>query len=96
MCRQNDVACDRNLLVREDGMVAGVRGVIPSSRTANAVGRIVEPELDMQRLGRKQQVALNVLRELLRRLVPAGERAVRSPMRSIAREIEEAWPSDEL
>jgi hypothetical protein len=75
--------------------VAVVRGVILPSWIRNPVQRVVEPELDMERLGRRQLAGVNILRELIRKLVPAGQRAVRSPMRSIAREIEEAWPSNE-
>jgi hypothetical protein len=76
--------------------VAVVRGVIFQNRSANPVQRVIEPELDMDRLRRRQRPAVNILRELMRKLVPVGPWAVRSPMRSIAREIEEAWPSSEL
>lgn len=76
--------------------MAVVRGVILPSRIGNPVQRVVEPELDMERLGRRQLAAVNILRELVRKLVPPAQRAMRSPMRSIAREIEEAWPSNEL
>lgn len=76
--------------------MAVVRGVILPSRIGNPVQRVVEPELDMERLGRRQLAAINILRELMRKLIPAGQREARSPMRSIAREIEEAWPSNEL
>jgi hypothetical protein len=76
--------------------VAVVRGVILPSRIVNPVQRVVEPELDMERLGRRQLAAVNLIRELMRKLVPTAQRPVRSPMRSIAREIEEAWPSNDL
>jgi hypothetical protein len=76
--------------------VAVMRGVVSPTRVANPVPRVIEPELDMDRLGRRALPVVNILRELMRKLVPAGQWAVRSPMRSIAREIEEAWPSNEL
>jgi hypothetical protein len=76
--------------------VAVVRGIFSPNRIVGTVQRIVEPELDMKRPGRKQLGAVHTVRELVRKLVPAGQRAVRSPMRSIARELEEAWPSREL
>lgn len=75
--------------------MAVVRGVFLLSGIRNPVQRVVEPELDMERFGRRQLAGVNILRELIRKLVPAGQREVRSPMRSIAREIEEAWPSNE-
>jgi hypothetical protein len=76
--------------------VAVVRGVVFQNRIANPVQRVIEPELDMDRLRRTRLSAVAILRELMRKLVPAGQWVVRSPMRSIAREIEEAWPSSEL
>jgi hypothetical protein len=76
--------------------VAVVRGIFSANRIVGTVQRVVEPELDMERRGRKQLGAVDTVRELVRKLVPAGQRAVRSPMRSIARELEEAWPSREL
>jgi hypothetical protein len=65
-------------------------------RTVNPAQRVVEPELDMNRLRRKQLPTVNILRELVRKLLPGGQWAVRSPMRSIAREIEERWPSSDV
>jgi hypothetical protein len=76
--------------------VAVVRGVILQNRPVNPVRRVIEPELDMARLGPRQLPAVNIFRELMRKLVPAGQRALRTPMRSIAREIEEVWPSKEF
>jgi len=73
-----------------------VRGVVFQNRIANPARRVIEPELDMDRLRRRQLPAVNILLELMRKLVPPGQWVVRSPMRSIAREIEEAWPSSEL
>ena len=72
-----------------------VQGVVPT-RIANPTQRVIEPELDMDRLRPRELPAVNIFRELMRKLLPAGQWTVRSPMRSIAREIEEAWPSSEL
>jgi hypothetical protein len=60
------------------------------------VQRVVEPELDMDRLRPRQASTVGVFRQLLQKIMPVGQWAVRSPMRSIAREIEEVWPSSEL
>ena len=76
--------------------MAAARGDMLPARIANPIQRVVEPELDMDRLRRRQLPAVNIFRELMRKLVPVGQWALRSPMRSIAREIEDAWPSSEL
>jgi hypothetical protein len=76
--------------------VTVVRGNFFQNRVANPVQRVIEPELDMHRLGPRQLPAVNIFRELMRKLVPVGQRVVRTPMRSIGREIEEAWPSKEF
>ena len=79
--------------------MAVVRGFILPVRPVQVerpIHRIVEPELDMHRLRPQQPAAISLFRELMRKLMPAGQWAVRSPMRSIAREIEEIWPSGEL
>jgi hypothetical protein len=83
-------------LAQEDGEVAVVRGLVFPARIANPSGRVIEPELDMNRLPSRQSPARSMWRELLRKLLPGGGSLVRPPMRSIAREIEEAWPSGEL
>jgi len=75
--------------------VAVVRLFTPPARMPSGSGRVSEPELDMNRLGPQQSPAASILRELMRKLLPGGNSVVRSPMRSIAREIEEAWPSGE-
>ena len=74
--------------------MAVVRAAVFHNRTANQVGGVIEPELDLNRL-RPKRLSAGIFRELMRKLVPAGQWEVRSPMRSIAREIEEAWPSRE-
>ncbi len=76
--------------------MAVVRGVVFPVRMANPSRRVVEPELDMNRLRRRQSATASILRDLMRKLLPAGQSLVQPPMRSIAREIEEAWPSSEL
>lgn len=76
--------------------MAVVRANISPNRIVSTVQRVVEPELDMERSRPKQLGVAEIVRELIRMLVPAGQRAGRSPMRSIAREIEEVWPSREL
>jgi len=53
---------------------------------------VVEHDMDMKR-GRPQESAVTSrLGDLMRWLVPSG-RPTGSPMRSVAREIEELWPS---
>jgi len=81
--------------VQEDGEVVVVRGVVFPTRIANPTQRVIEPELDMDRLRPRELPAVSIFRELMRKLLPAGQWRVRSPMRSIAREIEEAWPASE-
>jgi hypothetical protein len=75
--------------------VAVVKGIILPTRIVNPVPRVVEPELDMDRFRRKGLSTVSVFRGLMRKLVPTAQWKVRSPMRSIAREIEEVWPSVE-
>ena len=56
------------------------------------VEQVVEHDMDMKR-GRPQESAVTSrLGDLMRWLVPSG-RPTGSPMRSVAREIEELWPS---
>ncbi len=76
--------------------MAEVKGVILPARIASAAPRVVEPELDMARWQHKQLSPVGMFRQLVQKLVPAGQWAVRSPMRSIARELEEVWPSREV
>jgi hypothetical protein len=76
--------------------VAGVRGVVFLNRISNPGQRVIEPELDMDRLCRKQLHAVYRFRALMRKLVPAAQSAVCTPMRSVARELEEIWPSRDL
>ena len=62
--------------------------------SATPANRVVEPELDMNRLGQPQASVMERMRALFHWLVP-GASAVGSPMRSVDRELEEAWPSRE-
>jgi hypothetical protein len=78
-----------------DEEVAVVRGVLPA-RIVNPIQRVIEPELDMDRLRRRQSPAANIFRQLMRKLVPARHWAVHPPMRSVARELEEAWPARDI
>lgn len=55
-------------------------------------GRVVEPEMDMKRGGPQESAMTSRIAELVRWLAP-NARATGSPMRSVAREIEELWPS---
>jgi hypothetical protein len=70
------------------------RGMVPT-RVADSVRRVVEPELDMNRSQPRQLASAGIFRQLLEKLMPGGQWAMRSPMRSIARELEEVWPSRE-
>ncbi|MGC1677010.1 MAG: hypothetical protein WA740_05710 [Candidatus Binataceae bacterium] len=59
---------------------------------ANARGRIVEPELDMNRERRQPPTLISRISAIVRWLVPESHQ-VGPPMRSIARELEESFPS---
>ena len=54
--------------------------------------QVVEHDMDMRRARRQESGIGSRLLELMRWLVPNG-RPTGSPMRSVAREIEELWPS---
>lgn len=68
-----------------------------SARESNSAGagRVVEPEMDMKRCGPPQPAVSSRIADIVRWLTPAGARPTGSPMRSVAREIEELWPSRE-
>jgi len=59
---------------------------------AEAGGQVVEHELDMNREGRRETVLFTRISQLIRWLMPQSAR-VGPPMRSIARELEERFPS---
>jgi len=54
--------------------------------------QVVEHDMDMKRARPQESAVSSRLLELMRWLVPNG-RPTGSPMRSVAREIEELWPS---
>ena len=60
----------------------------------NEPGRVIEAELDMNRLAARPSTAARIL-DLWRWLMPLGRFTVGTPKRSIERELEEAWPSYE-
>jgi hypothetical protein len=74
--------------------VAVEQGFIFPGGLTDQPKRVVEPELDMSRLRPQQSAAVSRIRGLMRWLIP-GMRVTAAPMRSIAREIEEAFPSGE-
>ncbi len=55
-------------------------------------GQVVEHDMDMKRARLQQSAVSSRLGELMRWLMP-HRRPTGSPMRSVAREIEELWPS---
>jgi hypothetical protein len=57
--------------------------------------RVVEPELDMNRFRPSKLSGFSLLCEWLWQRLPGAGRSLRSPMRSVARELEEVWPSGE-
>jgi hypothetical protein len=59
---------------------------------ANAHGRIVEPELDMNRERRQPPILISRISAIVRWLLPESHK-VGPPMRSVARELEESFPS---
>ena len=74
-------------------MAVGQGFIFPSGLT-DQPKRVVEPELDMSRLRPQPSATVLRIRGLMRWLIPSlGVTA--APMRSIAREIEEAFPSGE-
>lgn len=59
------------------------------------VERVVEPEMDMKRCGPQEAAVSTRIADIVRWLTPASALPTGSPMRSVAREIEELWPSRE-
>jgi len=64
----------------------------PGAPETGARGRIVEPELDMNRERRQPPVLISRISAIVRWLLPES-RKVGPPMRSVARELEESFPS---
>jgi hypothetical protein len=73
--------------------VAVVRSFVSPEQVSQRPVQVVEPELDMRRASAQSSPAAGLLRELLRWLMPGSHPIARPPMRSIARELEEVWPS---
>lgn len=73
--------------------MAVVRSFVFSERVPQRPAQVVEPELDMRRATAPPSPAAGWLRELLRWLIPGSYSIARPPMRSVARELEEVWPS---
>ncbi len=67
---------------------------LPQEPRLTGLSHINEPELDMCRHGRVERGTLARVFDTIRKLV-ADSRGVVSPMRSIAREMEESWPTGE-
>ena len=73
--------------------MAVVKAFIPSGRISSPMrDRVVEHELDMNRIGTQPPAAITRLRGWVRWLLP-GTHPVGAPMRSIDRELEDVWPS---
>ncbi len=74
--------------------VRWARFVAVGSAEQMAKARVIEPELDMSRPHlRTSSMAENLIR-LIRWLTPQSG-AMRAPMRSVARELEEAFPTSD-
>src|SRR5579863_2070902 len=56
--------------------------------------RVVEPDLDMNRLAERSSPAGRIF-EWLRWLMPLSRSVIGPPRRSVERELEETWPSNE-
>jgi hypothetical protein len=66
-----------------------------SARASRHGSRIVEHDLDMVRSSERYTAVSGRLSRILSWLMPA-ERTVGPPMRSVARELEEAYPARDL
>lgn len=68
------------------------RDIFASIRLANRHNsKIVEHELDMVRSAERPVAAMSTITRIINWLMPAG-RVIGPPMRSVARELEEAYP----
>jgi len=56
--------------------------------------RVIEPELDMNRLAERGSAVGRIV-ELIRWLLQLGRTVIGPPRRSVERELEEVWPSNE-
>jgi hypothetical protein len=58
-------------------------------------GQVIDPEMDMKREGTRPAPLASRLSRIMRWLMPES-RQVTPPMRSVARELEEAFPSADI
>ena len=57
--------------------------------------RVVEPDMDMMRTVPEPSSFMKKVSAILKNLMPANSAAPAAPMRSVAREIEEVFPSSD-
>jgi hypothetical protein len=67
-------------------------GISAGMLVSAGAGQVIEHDMDMKRSKPHQSAVNSRLAELMRWLMP-NKRPIGSPMRSVAREIEELWPS---
>src|SRR5208283_1155662 len=60
----------------------------------NRMTRAVDADIDMRRLAPRRSIFAHNFSRLMRWMLPEGN-TIGPPMRSVAREIEESFPSDE-
>ncbi len=70
------------------------RRTLPHAGRLTELSHISEPELDMRRHAHVERGALGRVYGMIRKLI-SDSRGIVSPMRSIARELEESWPTGE-
>jgi hypothetical protein len=68
------------------------RRTSPHTGRLTVLSHISEPELDMRRHAQVERGALGRIYGAVRKLI-SDSRGIVSPMRSIAREMEESWPT---
>ena len=66
---------------------------ISAGMLGSTADQVVEHDMDMNRARPQESAVTSRLGELIRWLMP-HRRPIGSPMRSVAREIEELWPRD--
>jgi hypothetical protein len=69
------------------------RRTSPHTGRLTELSHISEPELDMRRHAQVESGAWGRIYSMIRKLI--NNRGIVSPMRSIAREMEESWPTGE-
>jgi hypothetical protein len=62
--------------------------------TQHRLERAIETEIDMHRPAPRRSIVVHNLSRLLRWMLPEGN-SIGPPMRSVAREMEEIFPSEE-